>query len=584
MIKEVIIGIDLGTTNSEVAIVQDGKVIIFEDNGIKVFPSAVGLSPDGELLVGMEAKNQYIAAPEKTILSVKRLMGSQKKIPLGDSEYLPQEISAMILKRLKSIAEAHLGTSVSKAVITVPAYFSDVQRLATREAGELAGLEVVKIINEPTAASLAYGVESTEKKNILVYDLGGGTFDVSVVSLESQVVEVLAVTGNNHLGGDDFDAKIIEFIETHLKENNIDISQSIQARARIRRTAERAKIILSDHPFALIEEEYLLEHKEKPYHLSLELSREHYRELIMPYIDETLRAVHKALDEAKLMPSQIDEVLLVGGSTRTPIISEKLKEIFKTVPRAEIDPELCVAAGAAVQAGILVGEDCKAVLVDVTPYTFGTSCLGILNGHPSPSVYKAIIEKNTPIPVTKSDVFFTVFDNQEKVEVNVYQGENEDASENIKIGTFTVEGLSKVESGNPIIVNFNLDADGILQVSAVEKRTNLEKKLVIDNAISQFTEQELQAAKKRLDYLFGEESDFDSQQSINTIESEENRAFTLIQRAENILENLSSENREDLQSLIEEIKKAKEANDATNLSIKSERLSDMLIYLEVDAA
>lgn len=584
MIKESIIGIDLGTTNSEVAIVQDGKVIVFDYNGTKVFPSAVGLSPNGELLVGVEARNQYIASPERTVLSVKRLMGGQKKIPLGDSEYLPQEISAMILKRLKSIAEGYLSVAVSKAVITVPAYFSDAQRLATKEAGELAGLEVVKIINEPTAAALAYGVESTEKKNILVYDLGGGTFDVSVVSLESQVVEVLASTGNNHLGGDDFDAKIIEFIETHLKENDIDISQSMQAKARIRHTAERAKITLSDNPFALIEEEYLLEHKGKPYHLSLELSRERYRELIMPYIDETLRAVHKALDEAKLMPSEIDEVLLVGGSTRTPIISEKLSEIFKTSPRAEIDPELCVAAGAAVQAGILAGEDCKAVLVDVTPYTFGTSFLGILNGHPSPDVYKAIIRKNTPIPVTKSEVFFTAFDDQDKVEVNVYQGENEDASENIKIGTFIVEGLSEVEAGNPIIVNFNLDADGILQVSAVEKRTKLEKKLVIDNAISQFTEQELHDAKKRLDSLFGEESDLDSEQPINTIDSEENRAFTLIQTAENILGKISSEDGEDLQSLIDEIKKAKAENDTTNLAIKSEKLSDMLIYLEADAA
>jgi molecular chaperone DnaK (HSP70) len=584
MIKESIIGIDLGTTNSEVAIVQDGKVIVFDYNGTKVFPSAVGLSPNGELLVGVEARNQYIASPERTVLSVKRLMGGQKKIPLGDSEYLPQEISAMILKRLKSIAEGHLSVAVSKAVITVPAYFSDAQRLATKEAGELAGLEVVKIINEPTAAALAYGVESTEKKHILVYDLGGGTFDVSVVSLESQVVEVLASTGNNHLGGDDFDAKIIEFIETHLKENDIDISQSMQAKARIRHAAERAKITLSDNPFALIEEEYLLEHKGKPYHLSLELSREHYRELIMPYIDETLRAVHKALDEAKLIPSEIDEVLLVGGSTRTPIISEKLREIFKTSPRAEIDPELCVAAGAAVQAGILAGEDCKAVLVDVTPYTFGTSFLGILNGHPSPDVYKAIIRKNTPIPVTKSEVFFTAFDDQDKVEVNVYQGENEDASENIKIGTFIVEGLSEVKAGNPIIVNFNLDADGILQVSAVEKRTKLEKKLVIDNAISQFTEQELHDAKKRLDSLFGEESTLDSEQSINTIESEEDRAFTLMQMAENILGKISSEDGEDLQSLIDEIKKAKAENDTTNLAIKSEKLSDMLIYLEADAA
>lgn len=589
--NEPIIGIDLGTTNSEVAIIQHGKVTVIDANGNKILPSAVGLAHDGSLLIGESAKNQYVLYPERTILSIKRRMGSMDKIHLGDSAYLPQEISAMILKRLKTMAEDYLKCTISKAVITVPAYFSDAQRQATREAGEIAGLEVVRMINEPTAAALAYEAQNDEQKKVLIYDLGGGTFDVSIVSLQSQVVEVLASTGNNQLGGDDFDAKIVTFIENYLSEHGIDISQSAQAKARILRAAEKAKIVLSDHPFALIEEEYLLEHQGNPYHLSLELSRDSYQEMIMPYINETLEAVHKALDSAGLMASDIDKILLVGGSTRTPVIVDELFKIFQSRPHAEIDPELCVAIGAAIQAGIIAGEKFTSVLVDVTPYTYGTSYLGFLSdGTLSPHVYKPIIQKNTPIPVTKSEVFFTLRDNQEAIDICVYQGEQEDALENIEIGQFRIEGLSKVPAGNPIITNLKLDLDGILQVTTKEKCSGLERKLVINNAISQFTQHEMISAKNRIEQLFQEPNrdiDNNDESSDDTTQiiplHMQNNANQLIEKAGLLLDRVSSDDKEDLINLIEAIKDAISSN-KNDLSIHIEKLSDMLFYLDAEVA
>jgi len=394
------------------------------------------------MLVGEDARNQLILYPERTIKSIKRQMGSNDKVHLAGCEYTPQEISAIILKRLKHIAEQSLGQPVRKAVITVPAYFSDTQRQATREAGEIAGLEVVRIINEPTAAALVYEAAQHQGKRILVYDLGGGTFDASIVRIEAGVVEVISSHGNNHLGGDDFDHKIVEHILDHLRiKQGVDVSDQPKAMARILRSAEAAKKHLSDHPYARIEEEYLTETAGKPTHLVLELSREEYEGMIAPFIEETLAAIHVALESASLTSSQIDEILLVGGATRTPLIRRRLHEAFAREARGEVDPDLCVALGAAIQGGAIAGAEVSAVLVDVTPYTFGTSALGELNGEFYPYQYVPIIPKNTAIPVHKSDVFFTVTDDQNTVEVRVYQGENADALENIQIGEFRVEGL-----------------------------------------------------------------------------------------------------------------------------------------------
>ena len=354
--NEVIIGIDLGTTNSEVAIIRDGQVVVIEENHQKMFPSVVGIGDTGDVLVGEAAKNQYVLYPERTVKSIKRQMGEDVEIGMADHSFTPQEISALILKHLKAAAENYLGQKVDKAVITVPAYFSDAQRQATREAGEIAGLEVLRMINEPTAAALVYEVNQHAHKKILVYDLGGGTFDVSVVGIEENVVEVLASHGNNHLGGDDFDQKIVDYIIEELEnQHEVDVSASPQALARVTRAAESAKKQLSDEPFVRIEEEYLLEKDGTPIHLSMELARSDYEQMITEDIDETLDAVHLALQGANLTVSDIDEILLVGGSTRTPLINRLLTELFSLQPHKGIDPDLCVAAGAAIQAAIIAG-------------------------------------------------------------------------------------------------------------------------------------------------------------------------------------------------------------------------------------
>ncbi|MEZ5574787.1 MAG: Hsp70 family protein [Candidatus Competibacteraceae bacterium] len=578
---EKIIGIDLGTTNSEVAVVDNGRVTVIDITpDHPILPSFVGLADDGAILVGEPARNQYVLYPERTIKSIKRRMGSADQVELGDTTYTPQEISAIILRRLKDIAETHLGEPVHKAVITVPAYFSDTQRQATREAGEIAGLEVARIINEPTAAALSYEANHQGHKKVLVYDLGGGTFDVSVVGIEDNVVEVLASHGNNHLGGDDFDTKIVEHVVEHLKEQNVDPTESRKAMARITRAAETAKIALSDQPYTRIEEEYLLERDGTPVNLALELSRDEYESMIAGYIDETLEAVHIALKGANLTVSAIDEVLLVGGATRTPLITRRLEEDLGLTVRAEVNPDLCVAAGAAIQAGMLAGETVSAVLVDITPYTFGTSALSELHGMPYPFAYVPIIHKNTPIPVTKSDVVYTMHDRQEAVLVHVYQGEDPDALNNIELGQFFVENLSKVPAGNPIIIQFSLDLNGIMNVSAREKKTGLEKSIRIDNVLSRFQEGELNTARARVDALFADEGKPAGTAGSTTDHQLTAQARALVEKAERLLDSATEDDREEMINLIESIKDALGNSDLPALAEPMAVLSDILFYLE----
>jgi len=580
--SEIIVGIDLGTTNSEIAIVENGKVTLIEDAGRKIIPSFVGISENNEVLVGEAAKNQYVLYPERTVKSIKRQMGEETKVEMAEQAYTPQEISAIILKRLKGIAETYLNQPVEKAVITVPAYFSDAQRQATREAGEIAGLEVVRMLNEPTAAALSYEAEQKAHKRILVYDLGGGTFDVSVVSIEDDVVEVLASHGNNKLGGDDFDQKIINHIVKHIKENSkVDIHASRKAMARINRAAEVAKRALSDQPFVTIEEEYLDEHEGVPVHLSLELARLDYEELIVDYIDETLEAVHIALNGANLTASDIDEILLVGGSTRTPIVSDRLAEEFNLQPRLDVDPDLCVASGAAIQAAMIAGTDvsASAVLVDITPYTYGTSAIGELHGDWYPHKYVPIIHKNSALPLTKSEVFYTMRDNQEAVEVKIFQGEKHDALDNTPIGEFLVEGLSRVAQGNPILLSLDLDLNGILHVSAKEKNTGLEKSIVIDNVISRFEEAEMEAAKERIQEIFGEEETVVVDKKADAHHAVV-QARALVEKAERMLEDASPEDREDMVNVIETINDAIAKEDFAALKDPMDQLSDILYYLE----
>jgi molecular chaperone DnaK (HSP70) len=438
------------------------------------------------------------------------------------------------------------------------------------------------MINEPTAAALSYEADQKTHKRILVYDLGGGTFDVSVVNIEDDVVEVVASHGNNKLGGDDFDQKIAEYLVEQIKaESGFDIQQSRKAIARINRAAESAKRALSDKPFVLIEEEYLEEHDGVPIHLSLELARDDYEEMI----EEYLEAVHIALKGANLTASDIDEILLVGGSTRTPLVSERLKTDLRLQPRLDVDPDLCVATGAAIQGAMIAGTDVSAaaVLVDITPYTYGTSALGEMNGELYPYMYVPIFHKNSSLPLNKTEVFYTVSDNQEKVDVRVFQGEERDALNNIQIGEFMVEGLSLVPQGNPILLKLELDLNGILDVSAIEKNTGFEKSIVIDNAISRFEEGEMETAKDRIRKLFGEDGDGSAiLEQDNETETHHAivQARALVEKAERMLDDASSEDREDMVNTIETINDAMNNSDIKALKEPMDQLSDILYYLE----
>ena len=577
--NDIIIGIDLGTTNSEVAVVENGKVQVITTAGKKILPSVVGIDDNGEILVGETARNQYLLYPERTIRSIKRLMGQDTKVLMAGKSYSPQEISAIILKRLKAIAEQHVGQTIGKAVITVPAYFSDAQRQATHEAGQIAGLDVVRMINEPTAAALVYGAGESAAKRMLVYDLGGGTFDVSVVNVQAGVVEVLSSHGDNHLGGDDFDQQIVNHIQEHIQAlHGVDITQHSKALARISRAAENAKLLLSDEPFATIEEEYLFEHAGTPIHLSLELARSTYEEMIDDYINATMDAVHIALKGARLTASDIDEIILVGGSTRTPCIRERLFDEFGFEPHSEVDPDLCVAMGAATQAAMINGQQIDTVLVDVTPYTYGTSAIGYLDGISYPYQFIPIIHKNSVLPSRKSEAFETYHDGQKVVEITIYQGEDPDALNNIKIGEFLVEDLKDVPAGNIITITLDLDLNGMLHVSAREKATGLEKSITINNVISRFETEALHNAKQRIDSLFGQT---DNGERDSATESEAvASAQQLIKKAESLFDTVSAEDREDMINLIETISTGiAEGNDQA-LAEPVAQLADIIYYLE----
>ncbi|MBF0124755.1 MAG: Hsp70 family protein [Magnetococcales bacterium] len=599
--NDIIVGIDLGTTNSEVAIFENGQTRVLTDQqGERILPSFVGITDAGALLVGRPALNQYVANPERTIKSIKRRMGEATRISLGKNSYSPSEISAMILRQLRDTAEAALGQPVRKAVITVPAYFSDAQRQATREAGEIAGLEVMRIINEPTAAALAYEAGHRGSRRVLVYDLGGGTFDVSVVRIEDDVVEVVSSHGNNHLGGDDFDQKIVAHLLDHLKQQGVQVPTTSSAMARIIRCAEAAKRQLSDHVEVQIDEEYLLEYKGRPVHLSLELSRRDYEEMIQPYIDETMAAVHTALNGANMTVAAIDEILLVGGSTRTPMVRERLQEVFGLIPRGEIDPDLCVAMGAAIHAGVMGGSKAAAVLVDVTPYTFGIGVVGMLDGDIRPGVLSPIIRKNTSVPVSRSEIYMTMIDGQERVGIDVYQGEHPDVSYDVQIGSFTVEGLSDVPAGNEIVVQFDLNLDGMLQVTAREKSTGLAKQVTIDNAMTQQEggKRDVSQSRDQVAALFGqsnkrgtEDNRADSGGSAGTpprievqfeTDSVAQQAAALVTKARRLLDQATEADRIEIVDLIDAIQSLLEKGDTDSAALQKpcDQLADILFYLE----
>ena len=501
--SERVVGIDLGTTNSEVAAFSDGRIRVLGP-GTKMLPSCVGVSPSGELLVGEKARNQQLVYPERTVRSIKRKMGSEEKIFLGDRSFTPQEISALILRELAEWAGRSLGEPVSKAVITVPAYFSDAQRNATREAGALAGLEVVRILNEPTAGSLAYGFADGARHTVMVYDLGGGTFDVSVVVVEGDVTEVLASHGNNHLGGDDFDDLLADHLTREFEKlHGVDLREGhAAARARLWWAAEEAKKKLSFEPYTKVREEALLIRDGKPLHLDVEISREQYEGMIRPLVESTLESVSRALADSGTRPGDLDGILLVGGSTRTPLVSRLLVERAGVEPRQDVHPDLCVALGAGVLASRLAGHDVERVLVDISPFSFGPSFLGERGGVPYPYCYKPVIRRNTPLPVTSTESYFTAYAHQTDVKVEVFQGEDEDALKNILVGDFHVGGLTSLKGPNEVLCRMSLDLDGILRVTAIEKRTGKSKQVTIANALQIKSDSEIATARKRLQDLF----------------------------------------------------------------------------------
>ena len=473
-----IVGIDLGTTFSAVALVRQGRPDILPHGPERIIPSVVGFSPEGTLLVGTPARNQYILYPAQTVRSIKRKMGSEEKVTLRGRSYAPQEISAIILREMKRIAEVDLGEPVDRAVITVPAYFSDAARQATRDAGEIAGFNVERIINEPTAAALAYGLERIQDQQMVaVYDLGGGTFDVSIIELNSGVVEVRASHGNTQLGGDDFDARLMDHLATEFEEEHgVDPRQDHRALARLSRAAEQAKIELSSRPFAQVREEYLMEHKGRPLHLDVEVSRYQFEDMIRDLLVDTLDSVDQALADAGLKARDLNRVLFVGGSTRIPLVWELVTNHIGMEPHVEINPDEAVALGASVQAAIIAGEPLDAILVDVTPHSLGIEVVEWRFGRFVPDRYSVIIYRNTTIPTSRAEVFSALHADQTTIKVRVYQGEEHIASRNTLLGEFLFDELKPEVRGEPprITVQFDFDVDGILHVSTRDRGSGQE--------------------------------------------------------------------------------------------------------------
>jgi len=614
---DTIVGIDLGTTNSEVAIIRDGQPFVIPgDDGDPILPSFVGLGDDGKLLIGKPARNQYALAPDRTIKSIKRQMGNDMKVPLGDQQYRPQEISAMILRALRDRASRFLGSEVTRAVITVPAYFNDAQRQATIEAGELAGLEVKRILNEPTAAALTYDPQQTDGMRVLVYDLGGGTFDVSIVHTEGGVVEVLASHGDTKLGGDDFDDLLLDHLCNQFQtEHGIDLRADRTAKARVLRAAEAAKRQLSDHSFTRIEEEFIAEKAGVALHLSMEVTRLEFERLIQPQLDRTMECVQRALEDAHLTAVQIDRIVLVGGSTRTPIVGELLEARLGRPAHREINPDLCVAMGAAVQGAIINGAQVGAVLVDITPHSLGIKCLDSddMFGFSGPSFrFAPIIRRGTALPASCSESFRTVSDNQDKVEIDIYQGEHEDPRRNHPVGMFLIEGLAKLPAGNQIVVQLDLTLDGVLKVAAREKATGLVKQVTIENALARFERDERRSAADRLDELWKQsfdEEDFEDDEfaddespdpatflepsgaggagGMPSLEAgpregqrETVQARALIEKAERLREKASADDQKELDRLIKNIHVALQDRNWSTLDTAMNALADVLFYLE----
>ena len=560
-----IIGIDLGTTNSCVAIMEGGNVTIIPNSeGARTTPSVVNIKDNGEVVVGEIAKRQAVTNPTSTVSSIKTHMGSDYKVEIFGKKYTPQEISAKILQKLKKDAEAYLGEEVKEAVITVPAYFTDSQRQATKDAGTIAGLDVKRIINEPTAAALAYGLEKKKEEKVLVFDLGGGTFDVSVLEISDGVIEVISTAGNNHLGGDDFDNEVINWLVTEFKkETGIDLSNDKMAYQRLKDAAEKAKKELSTLMETSISLPFITMDATGPKHLEMKLTRAKFNDLTKHLVEATQGPTKTALKDANLDANQIDEILLVGGSTRIPAVQEWVENFFGKKPNKGINPDEVVAAGAAIQGGVLMGDVKDVLLLDVTPLSLGIETAG--------GVFTKMIDKNTTIPVKKSQVYSTYSDNQTAVTINVLQGERSRAADNHSLGTFNLEGIPAAPRGVPQIeVTFDIDANGIVHVSAKDLGTGKENKVTISGS-SNLSKEEIERMTKEAEAHAEEDKKF--QELVET----RNRADQLISATEKTLkenpDKVSEGDKKNIETAIEELKKAKDGDDKAAIDSAMEKLS-----------
>jgi molecular chaperone DnaK len=560
-----VIGIDLGTTNSCVAVMEGGEAIVIANaEGNRTTPSVVAFSKTGERMVGQVAKRQAITNPDRTISSIKREMGTDHKVTIDGKAYTPQEISAMILQKLKADAEAYLGSSVTEAVITVPAYFTDAQRQATKDAGKIAGLEVKRIINEPTAAALAYGVDKEQSQKIMVYDLGGGTFDVSILEIDDGVIEVLATAGNNRLGGDDFDECVMKYLVSEFKRSDgVDLSSDKVAMQRLKEAAEKAKVELSGVTSSNINLPYITADANGPKHLDVTLTRAKFNELTSHLVDATMGPVRQAMSDAGLKPSELNKVLLVGGSSRIPAVQDAVKGFTGSDPFKGINPDECVAMGAALQAGVLTGDVKGLLLLDVTPLSLGIETMG--------GVFTKLIDRNTTIPVKKSQVFSTAADNQTSVEVNVLQGEREMAAANKSLGRFHLDGIAPARRGVPQIeVTFDIDANGIVNVSAKDLGTGKEQHITITSSTN-MSKDDIERAVKEAEQFASQDAKL--KEEVET----RNQADQMVYQSEKTLnemgDKIPADDKAKVQSGIDKLKEVLKGTDSAAIKAATEELT-----------
>jgi len=588
-----ILGIDLGTTNSLASAIINGESqsVMFEKSSL--LPSVIAFNKEGNLLVGQVAKNQFILNIDNTVKSIKRKMGSEESVTLQGKAYRPEEISALILKYIKEKAEQQFNQTIKDVVITVPAYFSDDQRKATTLAGKIAGMKVRRIVNEPTAAALSYNINHKKEIKAVVYDLGGGTFDVSIVNIANNIVEVLSSHGNNALGGDDFDVDLTMWLIEAIKEKyRHDVKSNTRAFHQLQEAAEKCKIELTNQPFYKLIESIVIDPEKPPLNIELEIKRSVFEELIHPYILETMQLVHVALTDAGLHANDIDQILLVGGSSKIPLIKEEFMSVFSVAPSESINPDQCVCLGAAVQGGIIEDQKINAILVDVTPYTFGTraAVFDDMDFLVDNDVFVPLIQRNTPLPISKSEIFHKNHPEQEKIKVDIHQGDYSVASENKLIGSFNIEDLSKKAADTEIILSMNIDLNGILTVVATEKNTGLNKQIIINNA---FKNEDVTLSIQKVLQAFGQNDNLELEIDANEISDNEERnptetvennriyvAKTMIEKAESKMNMAAKEDADQMKSLIDELGNRISENDIDKIIKLTDELTDILFYID----